>query len=62
MLEHFFGQFCFRESGGGLGRDPSVPQLGGNTGIFGVYDTPVYNDREYYGGTEGWGGNADPYA
>ncbi|MDO4990414.1 MAG: PBP1A family penicillin-binding protein [Eubacteriales bacterium] len=38
------------------------PQLGGNTGIFGVYDTPVYNDREYYGGTEGWGGNADPYA
>ena len=38
------------------------PQLGGNTGIFGVFDTPVYNDREYYGGTEGWGGNADPYA
>ena len=38
------------------------PQLGGNTGIFGVYDTPVYNDREYYGGNEGWAGNTDPYA
>ena len=38
------------------------PQLGGNTGIFGVYDTPVYNDREYYGGNEGWAGNIDPYA
>ena len=38
------------------------PQLGGNTGIFGVFDTPVYNDREYYGGTEGWAGNSDPYA
>ena len=38
------------------------PQLGGNTGIFGVYDTPVYNDREYYGGYDGWVGNTDPYA
>ena len=38
------------------------PQLGGNTGVFGVYDTPVYNDREYYGGNEGWAGNTDPYA
>ena len=37
------------------------PQLGGNTGIFGVYDTPVYDDRDY-GATPGWGGNTDPYA
>ena len=36
------------------------PQLGGNTGIFGLYDTPAYHDDYYAAGD--YFGNTDPYA
>ena len=60
----------------GLGYTPfTYPQLGGNTGIFGVYDTPAYQPgNDSYGGTTstgeyggdiylggGNGGAYDPY-